>query len=146
MIVLTKLLLEISTGITSLLSFVKTENSKTKVTFDDVAIGDFIVAMGLTNGNSVLEAKRILITKPLEPIERKVVLSEIGKIEGKTITLINKDRSDLKLTFPRRWKGPEIKNLKQGDLVIVIYVPIQDVLTVRTIQVLTPAPSPTPKN
>lgn len=40
-----------------------TTNKTVKLT--DIAIGDFIVAMGYMNGNSVLKAQRVLITLPL---------------------------------------------------------------------------------
>jgi hypothetical protein len=43
----------------------KGTNNKT-VKLTDIAIGDFIVAMGYVNGNQVLEAQRILITDPLQ--------------------------------------------------------------------------------
>lgn len=57
-------------------SVVVTKDSGTKITtvkFNDIAIGDFISAMGYINGNQVLDAQRILITPQIEDPKIEVV-------------------------------------------------------------------------
>lgn len=108
-------------------------NSKT-VKFSDVAIGDFIVAMGYANGNSVLEAKRILITQALEPSKRKSVFGTISEIDVKTVTIKNQNTQTV-LKFPKSWIGPEIKELNEGDQIIATGVSDND-LEVRTIKLI----------
>jgi hypothetical protein len=62
-----------------------TNNKAVKLT--DVAIGDFIVAMGYVNGNQVLEAQRILITDPLIDSTLSVAMSKVTKTSAKTLTV-----------------------------------------------------------
>jgi hypothetical protein len=56
-----------------------TANKTVKLT--DIALGDFIVAMGYVNGNQVLKAQRILVTDPLED---KGISVSFGKVSGIT--------------------------------------------------------------
>ena len=60
--------------------------SKT-VKLSDIAIGDFIVAMGYVNGDDVLMAQRILITDPLEDSGIKASIGKVSKTTAKTITV-----------------------------------------------------------
>lgn len=67
--------------------YVKTDPSAKTVSFKDLAIGDFIVAMGFRNGNSVLNAKRILITPALAQVKRQALLGKIVKTSTKDFVL-----------------------------------------------------------
>jgi len=62
-----------------------TNNKQVKLT--DVAIGDFIVAMGYVNGNQVLAAQRILITDPLQNSQLSVSLNKVTAITIKSLTV-----------------------------------------------------------
>lgn len=128
-------------------SFLNIVNDSKDVEFEDLAIGDYIVAMGFKNGNDVLEARRVLITSPLKLPARKITYATVNKIEKKTIYLQDKDEEEYVLEFPRRWKGPEIDEFEEGTDVIVVYAPDEDgELFVRTIEVASqPQPSPTPE-
>ncbi len=64
-------------------AFVRLGKSSTTIKFTDVAIGDFVAAMGFRNGNEVLDATRVLVTTEPEKIERKAFL---GIIRGTTRT------------------------------------------------------------
>lgn len=64
-------------------TFVKITKTKQEVKFTDLAIGDFIVAMGYPDTNQVLGAKRILITSELKETTRKISSGEVTKV-GKT--------------------------------------------------------------
>ncbi len=64
----------------------KGTNNKT-VKLTDVAIGDFIVAMGYVNGNQVLNAQRILITDPLSDPGLSVSFGKTTNISKNSITV-----------------------------------------------------------
>ena len=51
------------------------------IKFDDVAIGDFVIAMGTTDENDVLEARRILVADTIEPTGRSIILGNITKVD-----------------------------------------------------------------
>lgn len=67
-----------------------TSTNKT-VKLTDIAIGDFIVAMGYINTNSVLSAQRILITNPVQEPKVDTNFVKITKVSNKTV-----DSTDLK--------------------------------------------------
>ena len=113
--------------------FINMVNKKEVVSHSDVAIGDFIIAMGTANGSGVIEAKRILITKKLTPTNRKSILGAVVGIEGKEVTIKSQDKT-LKLSFPKRWKGPEIAELGVGMKIIAIGELVNSSLDLRTIQ------------
>ena len=115
-------------------------NKSTKtIDFEDVAIGDFIVAMGFVNGDEVLEAKRILVTDPLEEPERKILFGTIKEIVKKEITIEDANQEEYLLTFPRRWQGPEISELESEMKVLVVHEPDEDDLIIRTIEIISPS-------
>lgn len=66
-------------------TFVKTGKNAKEVKFSDIAIGDFIVAMGFKNGNNVLNTKRILITDAPTPITRKAIYVQVTAVNKKDI-------------------------------------------------------------
>ena len=97
----------------------------------DLAIGDFIVAIGRTNGNGavmnskVLKTERILITSPLS--ENKIEVEKI-EIEKLSKTMIN----DIKLS--KKWNGPDIDDLNIGQEIYIIGTRVDDKnYTLRTI-------------
>ena len=57
------------------------ENENKTITYDDVAIGDFIIAMGITDENDVLEAQRVLVSETIEPTSRSVTVGNISKVD-----------------------------------------------------------------
>ncbi len=92
-------------------SFVNTLKNNIEVKQNDLAIGDFIVAMGIVNGNKVLDTKRILISK-MYP-ENTYTTEEI-EISTLTRTKIND------LTLPKSWKGPNVSELEVGQKIIIV--------------------------
>lgn len=81
---------------TSALAMGKT-NKEVKVA--DVAIGDYIVAMGFMNGNGVLNTKRILITSPDETTNRMAILTKVSKDNNTSlITQAIRTGEDKKIT------------------------------------------------
>lgn len=79
-------------------SYVKVAKTSKEVKFSDLAIGDFIVSMGFKNGMEVLSGKRILITSPVEPSNKKAVMGKVAKIEkGKIIIQLPKTDEDFQI-------------------------------------------------
>lgn len=66
---------------------IKTGQTSKEIKLTDIAIGDYIVAMGFKNGNNVLQGQRILVTKAPDPIARKIILGNITKITKNNLTL-----------------------------------------------------------
>jgi hypothetical protein len=117
-------------------AFVKLGKTNKSLKFSDVAIGDFIIALGFSNGNGVLNAKRILITPPIKPTKREAVWGEITKIERKKVSLKLSHEKLITLEFGRRWKGPEIEELEEGNKIITVGSLENGILKVRTLFVL----------
>ena len=69
---------------------IKDGKSPKTVKLTDIAIGDFIVAMGYRNGNHVLGAKRILITTPPTPTLRKAFYGNIASLSKTGFSLETK--------------------------------------------------------
>ena len=91
----------------------KGTNNKT-VKLTDVAIGDFIVAMGYVNGNQVLEAQRILITDPLEEPTLTVSMAKVTKASSKTLTVADIKSGETATLTPI--KSTSIKSLTSGKM------------------------------
>ncbi|KKP48009.1 MAG: hypothetical protein UR39_C0002G0112 [Candidatus Woesebacteria bacterium GW2011_GWA1_33_30] len=90
----------------------------------DLAIGDYIVAMGFINGNKVLKTKRILITSPMEENKfeaKKIVIETISKTKINDIIL------------PKKWIGPNVKDLEIGQEIIVTGKAENDIFSLRSI-------------
>jgi hypothetical protein len=128
-------------------SFVKSGEKTSSIDFEDIGIGDFIVAMGyITNGNGVLETKRVLVLPAPEELKRTVVLGEIASIEKKNVSISSVEQGEVVLGFPKRWDGPEISELEEGMKIIVAGEVEEEKLIVRTIKIVsTSEPSPTPE-
>jgi len=128
-------------------SFVSTTGTKKSVEFEDVAIGDYLIAMGFRNGNGVLEAKRVLISsEPEEPLF-EVSAGKITEIGKKEITLELFNGSSKTVLFGKNWKGPDLDELDEGQNLIVVETTSDGETLARTIQVMESeeeSPSPTP--
>jgi hypothetical protein len=70
------------------IAVVKTTGTTNKaVKLIDIGIGDFIVAMGYVNSNSVLKAQRILITDPITEPKIDLTLGKVTDTSTKNITV-----------------------------------------------------------
>lgn len=130
-------------------SFIKIGKSSQSVKFSDVAIGDFIIAMGFQNGNKVLSAKRILLTAPLEDPTRVIIFGKVSKINKKIVTVTKNDGTQIDVEFGIRWKGPEIKELSTESTILVVGDQDSGKIKVRTLYTVSEkgklSPTPTPK-
>ncbi len=97
-----------------------------EIKITDIAIGDYIVAMGFRNGNHVLAAKRILITQMIPVPEIKIIYGKVKSISKKEIIINEGD----KITITSKTKLSN-KNIKEGNTVIA---------TTRTIFLVESAP------
>jgi len=121
-------------------SFAKIDKKTTSAKYDDVAIGDYIIAMGFTNGNGVLETKRVIITSKPEKVTRNAVFGNILEINNKEV-LLETQIGEFTLKFPKKWKGPEISEFEK-DMTLVAVGEIDDkTITIRTVQLISKAPS-----
>ena len=66
---------------------IKVDKTSTTIDFEDIAIGDYVVAMGFKNGNGVLEAKRILVTASFEPSGREILMGSVLEIGKSSLSL-----------------------------------------------------------
>jgi len=117
-------------------TFVKIAKNTTTVSFSDVAIGDFIIAMGYKNGNGVLEAERVLITTPLEPTTRKTLYGKPSDIASKGLTLMDQDGREWSVEFGKSWVGPELDEIEDGDNIIVVGLAEDNTLEARFLHIV----------
>ena len=137
-------------------TFIKMTKDVTKeIKFNDIAIGDFIVAMGTKNGNGILHATRVLITDPLKETARSAVYGQVVDTGYLKLTLKNpKDGktydvepdSGLKILDLVNLKFPTTRfsQIEQGDTIIAVGIQSQDIFTARTITLVKNAPTPSP--
>lgn len=109
---------------------VKGTNNKT-VKLADVAIGDFIVAMGYVDGNEVLDVQRILIADEPAKTEIAVSMAKVSNTTKKSLTLtpvnggetitITPDKNTTLRSFTEgKTKNIKIADFSQSDTVITI--------------------------
>ena len=132
--------------------FVKITKTKTEVKFTDLAIGDFIVAMGFQNGNGVLEGKRILITEEYEFSGREAIMGTVlspkkAEFSLKSLNsgdeLLIKDSKELTLLSQLTEEEEEIgfTDLEDGQQVISLGVKDDTNFIARTVVVVSGPPS-----
>jgi hypothetical protein len=114
------------------ISVVNTTGTSTKtVKVADIAIGDFIVAMGYIDGNEVLDARRILISDEATPSQINVSLFKVqasGKKSltlspvagGESSTVVPDKNSDLISYKDGKSKSISLSDFTVSDLVIVV--------------------------
>jgi len=62
-----------------------------EVNFEDVAIGDYIIALGSLDGNEILVSKRILITSNYTGTTRKTLIGTVTEFNTKNFLIDTKD-------------------------------------------------------
>lgn len=79
-------------------AFVKIAKSTKKIAFADVAIGDFLIALGYKNGNSVLNTTRVLITDPLTKSKKAAVMGVVSKVEKDQVVISTRKLGNVTIT------------------------------------------------
>jgi hypothetical protein len=140
--------------------FIKIDKTAKTITSNDVAIGDSIIAMGLKNGNEVLEAKRILVAEIASDIQREIFMAKVNSIKTKEINLTNLGNqeqmvftldtdTDLILIKDLKSSTLKISDIEQDQIVYAFIVKSSKSSLARTIYIIenteTPSPTPTPK-
>jgi hypothetical protein len=106
-----------------------TNNKALKLT--DIAIGDFIVAMGYINGNQVLKAQRILVTDAITDLQIEVSIAKVSSAPKKSLSAASlKDNQALTITPDKNTDivsplGGKTKDIKLSDIImndLVIFV------------------------
>ncbi len=113
------------------------KNAESKAT--DLAIGDYIVAMGFLNGNKVLDSKRILISEPAVKNNFETIFVKISAISKTKITInrgngetINNNET-FEITLPKKWVGPNVSELEEGQKIITVGEMKEEKFELRTI-------------
>jgi hypothetical protein len=110
------------------LTVIKQNPTAKEVKFTDIAIGDYIVAMGYRNGNHVLNAVRILITQPTAIPQIKIIYGKVKSISKKEIVVSENDKAVISTATKL-----SNKKTKAEDTVIIIGTTAKDIFTARTI-------------
>ncbi len=142
-------------------TFIKSTKGVTKeIKFSDVAIGDFIIAMGTKNGNGILHAKRVLITDPLKETKRQIIFGQATDLARLKLTLKNpKDGKGVNMEPDDQIKIIDLANpdnptnrfsqIDEGDTIIGVGTKNDDTFAARTVVLIkngpTPSPSPSSK-
>jgi len=106
-----------------------TNNKTQKLT--DIAIGDFIVAMGYINGNQVLKAQRILVTDAITDTKLDAEIVKVSKVtktglvastlkDNKDITVTVGKNTDILSYANQKTKTIKLSDINTDDLVIVV--------------------------
>lgn len=133
----------------------KKVGSKDKeLTMTDLAIGDFVIAVGYVNSNSVLEANQLIVTDEPQATTRSAVYGKISDLAKGKFNLLGKEGSALnikysepiKITYIKDGKTQSLKtsSLEDGDNVIVLGTMSENDLVSRRIHIVELAPTPQP--
>lgn len=114
-------------------SFINTLKKNVEVKATDLAIGDYIVAMGFVNGNKVLDSKRILISDPVIKNNFETVFGTISAISKTKLTIDRDNGEVLEITLPKKWVGPNISEMKEGQKIVTVGEMKEESFTLRTI-------------
>jgi len=107
---------------------IKDGKTPKEVKLTDIAIGDFIVAMGFTGDNHSLEARRILITKPptspaYDYVYGTVTKNTKGQVSlttkaGQALTLVTTDKTLVYLKDQGQLSKIKSANLSESDVLV----------------------------
>lgn len=100
---------------------------------EELAIGDFILAMGYLGNNKVLDAKRIISAERTTPNSTEAIWANITTIDGKDVSFTNLEGKEYQIDFPKTWQGPDIKNLEEGQYYIITGNIVDTDLSLRSI-------------
>lgn len=87
--------------------------------FEELAIGDHVIAMGFVNGNKVLETRRIVVSDAPTPLKRTIRFATVESVTKKELVL-DQGGQTVELEFPKSWKGPDPDEIENNDELIVV--------------------------
>lgn len=127
-------------------NYVKVNGKSESLDFEDLAIGDHIVALGFKNGTEVLESSRILITTEPPAMTRKSVFGVVGvnedddltvkDVNGKVFLLEPTRNVDVLVYEEDENTDSKVSNVEEGDVVIAMGSIEGESLEARRIQIV----------
>jgi hypothetical protein len=132
-------------------SFAKIGKTTTKITITDIALGDYIIALGYKEDNGLLNAFRILVTQPASSEDIKIFFGTVLKKNKTDMVVSEKNSGEIDIEIDnntKTYKGvtsnPEkvrFADIKEDNLVIGTYLVDKETNTVRRIYILGNTPS-----
>jgi hypothetical protein len=132
-----------STGNTS---FAKIGKTTVKIAVADIALGDYIIALGYKEDNGLLNAFRILVTQPGSPEDVKIFFGTVLNKNKTEMVISEKNSGNVNIeidnntkTYKGTLSNPErvrFADIKEEDLVIGTYLSDKDTNTARRIYIL----------
>jgi hypothetical protein len=113
--------------------FINSLKKNAEVKEADLAIGDYIIAMGQPNSRKVLDAKKVIITSPLAENKTELIAGRIETLTKTKITLLKIDNETEEIALPKKWVGPDIKELEVGQSIFIAGTRDDKSYTLRTI-------------
>jgi hypothetical protein len=137
--------------------FVSVGKTTKSIKFTDIAIGDFIIAMGYRNGNNVLESRRILVTEVIKPSNRTAVSAKVTKIMRNTLevttlsneklTLEQEDTISILSLADDKQTKIRFADIEEEDLIIAVGTLDNNIFSARKILVISSvSPTATPSS
>lgn len=114
-------------------SFINTLKKNAEIKSTDLAIGDYIVAMGFINGNKVLDTKRILIAEPTVKNNFEAIFGTISSLTKTKLTIDRDNGEVIEIALPKKWVGPNISELEEGQRIITVGEMKDETYSLRTI-------------
>lgn len=118
-------------------TFKNTTKPGVEIKFTDIALGDYVAAMGTGDISNHLEARKIFIVAPVVEPERKIIFGSIKSLNKKYFDIEDSDKTTMQIFLPKSWKGPDVKDLEVGMQVVTVSAESEGKLTLRTIQKVT---------
>lgn len=114
------------------------------VKLSDIAIGDFIVALGYVNSKSVLSAQRILIIDPLTDLKvdafyakvtdtSKTALTVNNMPDGTEASLSPDSKSDIETFKDGKFVLSKLSGINQGDILVYVLDSSGKIVVVRSV-------------
>lgn len=136
-------------------SFAKYTTTTKKITASDIAIGDYVLAIGYNKSNNLIEAVRILVTQPETPQDVKIFYGTVTTKNRSDFEVDEKNSGKVAIEIDNNTKTysgdladpvkSRFANVSEDDTVIGTYTTEKDVNTARRIYILA-SPTPTPKS
>lgn len=111
-------------------------NTSETIKLSDLAIGDYIIAMGFAGSiNTVLDTKRIIVDAEAKN-ENTAMYGIIADLTKKKLTLTKLDNTEIEITLPKTWTGPDVSDMEENQKIIVTGSENEDDFNLRSILTL----------
>jgi hypothetical protein len=126
--------------------FIRTDNNSVAVNYEDIGIGDNIIAMGFKNANDILDARRI-VAVPHTPLPAKRIVV-MGTVKNNDKLKFNMEQNNtqnvfqidplrgVKLTSHDNREIKMVSEYKEGSRIIVMGIMANNIITARRIHLL----------